>query len=476
MATTKPKILPHDIEAEQSVLGCVFLSSEAQIGIFESLKPNDFYTNAHKKIFSAMMENYRRNIPIDYITVNRVLEQEGWLEEVGGVEYIVGLTNIVPSAANVKHYIDIVKNDSTLRNIIEKSQLIMAEAFDSQDAETTLQNAEKIILEIGATQQHSSLTHMGEAMNEVISRMEKMGVDKNAFRGLRTGFPKLDGITKGFQKGDLILLAARPSVGKSAFALNICNNAALNGATVAIFSLEMPASQIAGRAIASIGYVPMEAVQTGEPGTNGWDCVFETRDKINKAKIYIDDSSMTTAADILNKCRRLKRENGGKLDLVMIDYLQLMTNPSTRQSDSRANEVAEISRALKIAAKDLDVPILALSQVSRAVDKREDKNSLMLSDLRESGAIEQDADIVMFLSRKDPKPDEISDGTSDTNCLLDIAKHRNGALAKIDLKWAGQFVRFYEADTERPIEEPVAVAPDSVEMKKVDDDSLTDAF
>ena len=474
MPTQKPKILPHNLEAEQSVLGCVFLSTDSQIGIFDNLKPEDFYTNAHKKIFSAMLDDYRKNIPIDYITVTRALEQDGNLDEVGGVDYIVSLTNIVPSAANSMHYVQIVKNDSTLRKLIEISQMVITEAFESQSAEDSLQKAQKEIMDISASEQHSSLVHMGEAINTVISRMEKLSVDKNAFRGLKTGFPRLDGVTKGFQRGDLILLAARPSVGKSALALNMCNNAAMNGATVAIFSLEMPASQIAARAIASIGYVPMEQVQTGDTNANGWDCVFETRDKINKAKIYVDDSSLTTAADILNKCRRLKRENGGKLDLIMIDYLQLMTNPKTRASDSRANEVAEISRALKIAAKELDVPILALSQVSREVDKRDNKNSLMLSDLRESGAIEQDADIVMFLSRKEPKPDDIQ-AYADTDCLLDIAKHRNGALAKIDLKWAGQFVRFYEAETPAP-EPIVAKTGDDVEMKKVNDASLDEAF
>lgn len=469
-----PRILPNDVNSEQAVLGCAFISPEATHLIFEELVADDFYTTSHKKIFEAMLKNYRENIPIDYITLNRRLEQDGTLGEVGGVSYIVTLTNFVPSAANVSHYIEIIRNNSVLRQLIEAGQSIITEAFEHQNAEGTLQLAEKTITDISSKGQKSSLIHIGESLTEVISRMEKMSVDKNAYRGLRTGFKRFDAITNGLQKSDLVLIAARPGVGKTALAMNFCINAAqLNNATVAIFSLEMPNRQLASRSISSIGFVPLQEVISGTDSQNSWDSVFEAKDKLNKTKIYVDDSARTTPYELLSKCRRLKREKG--LDLVMIDYLQLMTLGINAKKENRQLEISEITRTLKIAARELDVPIILLSQLSRAIESRTDKRP-MLSDLRESGAIEQDADIVMFISKKMPEEGEIEG--DEVDCDLVIAKHRNGEIGNIPLKWVGKIVSFYEDNNKDRYKKHITEKenPKDIKLEKIEDNSIDEVF
>ncbi len=443
MAINKPRMLPHNIEAEQSLLGCIFLNVEAQALCFSKLNKDDFYSNAHKEIFSAMFEIYRKNKPVDYITVSGFMEANGSLEDAGGIAYLVELTNIVPSTANYREYYEIVKSTSTIRKVIDVCEKSIAFSYENADAKQVLENAEKSVLDISKEFDTSELMHISDGITQVISRMETVSTNPDALRGIKTGFPSLDNLTNGFHKGDLILLAARPGIGKTSLAINICENAAINGkSTVAIFSLEMPISQIAQRVMCSVAHISMTEATNGPKDTSTWETVLQAKDVISDANLFIDDSSLSTPMTILSKCRRLKHERGA-LDLVMIDYLQLMK--SDGKTESRQQEVSELTRSLKIIARELEVPIIVLSQLSRDIEKRED-HTPQLSDLRESGSIEQDADIVMFIDRTNEieVKDENEDISVDQDCALIIAKHRNGALGRIPLKWAGEYTKFYE--------------------------------
>ena len=330
----------------------------------------------------------------------------------------------------------------------------------------------------------SELVQISEGVNQVIDRMEKLSIDKNAFRGIKTGFPTLDVITKGFHKGDLILLAARPGIGKTSLALNICSNAALyGGAVVAVFSLEMPISQIAQRTMCSVGNITMDNATSGTTDSKVWETVMQTKDELSTAGLYVDDSSLTTPTQIISKCRRLKAEKG--LDLIMIDYLQLMKADRTGKGEvNRQQEVADLTRSLKIAARELECPIIVLSQLSRDIEKRNDHKP-QLSDLRESGAIEQDADIVMFIDRVNEVNQELSDsdepiehGDDDGEaCKLIIAKHRNGSLGSIALKWHKEYTRFEEPKANRLSEAPVRnVSNSTEELIPVANDDIDSAF
>lgn len=476
-----PKILPHNLEAEQSLLGSIFLSLEAQGECFAKLKPEDFYSNAHQKIFKAMLNNYVKNIVVDYVTVTKDLETNGELENVGGVNYIIDLTNFVPSSANYKYYLDIVRNDSTLRKIIKASQDNINYCFEHNNAKEALSVAEKNIFDISKEQNVSELQHISVGLNEVVDRMEKLSIDKNAFKGLKTGFPTLDNYTKGFHKGDLILLAARPGIGKTSLALNICSNAAsLSNSVVAVFSLEMPMSQIAQRVMCSVGYISMTDATAGTNNPSTWETVLQTKDVVSNAGIYVDDSSLTTPAQIISKCRRLKAEKG--LDLIMIDYLQLMRadSGSYKKEGNRQQEIADLTRSLKIAARELECPIILLSQLSREIEKRVDHKP-QLSDLRESGAIEQDADIVLFIDRTNDvdksQENEEEQSVGDEDCRLIIAKHRNGALGSINLKWASEYTKFYEPKSNNFVRAKVVNTDnDSSDLTPVGEDEFNGEF
>ena len=462
-----PKILPNNLEAEQALLASIFMSVEAQGLCFVKLKPDDFYSNAHQKIFKAMLNNYAKNYNIDYVTVTTDLQTTGDLDNVGGMEYIVNLTNYLPSAANFKQYLEIVRNTSILRKVISACQNSINFCFENNDAKNVIAYAEKSIFDISKEQDVSELTHISKGLMEVVDRMEKLSIDKNAFRGLKTGFPTLDNITKGFHKGALILLAARPGIGKTSLALNICSNAALlSNSTVAVFSLEMPMSQIAQRVMCSVGLISMTEATAGTNNPSTWEAVLQTKDKISNAGIYVDDSSLTTPAQIISKCRRLKAEKG--LDLIMIDYLQLMKSDSSKKDSSRQQEVADLTRSLKIAARELECPIILLSQLSRDIEKRVDHKP-QLSDLRESGAIEQDADIVMFIDRTNEVDKDVDDNeeanVNGEDCRLVIAKHRNGALGSVNLKWMAENTCFVEPKSNRF---------SYAKVKKVDDTSTDD--
>ena len=481
-----PRILPHNLEVEQSLLGSLFLSQDAQSECFAKMQPNDFYSTGHQKIFKAMYDNYRGNKGVDYVTVAKTLDTNGDLEDVGGIEYIADLTGAVPSASNYKNYMSIVQNDATMRRLIELCQGGIDYCFKNTSSKDALQYMEKQIFDLSREKDISELVQITKGVNEVVDRMEKLSIDKNAFRGIKTGFPTLDNYTKGFHKGDLILLAARPGIGKTSLALNICANAAIyGGATVAIFSLEMPISQIAQRTMCSIGNSSMDNATSGTTNSKVWETVMQTKEQLEGVGLYVDDSSLTTPTQILSKCRRLKAEHG--LDMVMIDYLQLMRSESDGRKDSgnRSQEVGEMTRALKIAARELECPIIVLSQLSREIEKRNDHKP-QLSDLRESGSIEQDADIVMFIDRANEANQELNDDEDvirDPNaddgelCKLIIAKHRNGSLGSILLKWYGQYTRFEEPKANRLSEAPVHnVSNSTEELIPVTNDDFDGAF
>ncbi len=469
------------------MLGCVLISDGSpQINIMTRVKPEDFYSSAHKTIFDAMQEVYRRNQPVDLITLTAKLEELDQLAGVGGLNYLSTLSNVVPSAANYKHYVDIVHKNSALRKLIRASELIIENSYESPSKQDAITFAEKIIYDISKQEDSSDLAHISVALDAVIEKFETIYKDPDSLKGLLTGFYGLDKITNGLQKGDLVLIAARPAVGKTSFAMNIVSNTAMNtGAKVAVFALEMPKEQLAQRSLCSVAMVSMEKALKGEldrpKEVNEWGRLAEANKKLSEAKIYIDDSSLNTPINILSKCRRLKREKG--LDLVMIDYLQLMSSGS-KNKENRQQEVSEMSRMLKVAARELNVPILLLSQLSRAVETRKGGRPI-LSDLRESGAIEQDADIVMFLHNPDlyspedaPKPGIVD---------LIISKHRNGALDTIKLKFDGANTTFRDVSRDSNARSIENSAPPKVENNKPkatdaplepvgDDDDISDIF
>ncbi len=440
--TSIPRIKPNSLEAEQSLLGCLFISTDACSDIFPMLKASDFYSIAHQKIYQAMLDNYYNNTAIDYITVSKVLTDKGELEEVGGLSYLTDLTNFVPSAANYKSYYDIVHGDSVLRQIIDACQEVINMAFQRKDAGEVLAAAEKAIFDIGQARRKGDLEHIRKGVNEALDLMEKISIDPNANNGIRVGFPTLDKLTNGFKPGELIIIAARPGIGKTTLAVNFAVNSALkSGKTVAMFDLEMSMLQVAQRFICSTGRVPMDLVKAGTKDNNTWSTLIETKKILENANIFIDDSTDVMPADMLSKCRKLKAKYG--LDMVVIDYLQLMQSEKQTKDGNRNQEVADITRKLKLAARELGVPIILLSQLNRESEKRTSKIP-QLSDLRESGSIEQDADIVMFIAdmpADDVQPDSNDDAKDYT---LVIAKHRNGEQGKIPIKFKGEFTQFYE--------------------------------
>lgn len=469
----KPKILPNDLEAEQSLLGCLFISQDACADIFPTIEAKDFYSNAHQKIYQAMMDNYIKSIAVDYVTVSKVLETKGELEEVGGLGYLTDLTNYVPSAANYKHYADIIRNDSILRQIIEASQATINDAFDSSDASNVLARAEKLIFDIGQMKSRSSLEHIRYGLAEAIDMMEKLAIDPNANAGVKTGFPTLDRMTNGFKAGELIIIAARPGIGKTTLAVNFAVNAALKyKKSVAMFDLEMSSLQVAQRYLCSTGRIPMDIVKGGTKDNSAWATVFETKKILENSNIYIDDTTTITPAEILSKCRRLKAQSG--LDMVIIDYLQLMKGEKAGKDNNRQQEVADLTRSIKLAARELGVPILLLSQLNRESEKRSDRTP-QLSDLRESGSIEQDADIVMFIS--DVAGEDVEQSNDDAlDYSLVIAKHRNGPRGVIPIKWKSEFTQFYEAGKDNLYTKNTTKVQKDINITAVDTDDIDDVF
>ncbi len=465
------RALPSNVEAEQSVLGSMLISGDAADAIIPMLKAEDFYLAQNRTIFSVMKDLQEQGKPIDHVTVADALELHGKMGDVGGMDYILELTNILPSAANGEYYAQLIKRDALIRRVIEAGNKIAKEGYEATDGTNALEEAERLIYRIAEDASEKALLKADNALAQAyksIQDAQSGNVPKNI---VATDFPGLDSRTKGFKPGEFILVAARPSVGKTAFCLNVAANACLNhGKTVAIFSLEMPAEQLVKRMLANVSQVSMEAMETrGGLNTSEKARLYKAYKALLYTNLYIDDYSMNGPNDVLSKCRRLKREKG--LDLVIVDYLQLMTGGSNgRSPESRQVEVSEMSRKMKIYAKELDVPIMVLSQMSRDVEKRKDDHEPKLSDLRESGSIEQDADVVMFIYR----PSSFKPDWPEKQVVLAIKKNRNGPIGDVVLEWTGETQSFKECVDASA---GVMSAPQNGERKEIthSDEGMTDA-
>ena len=439
------KILPNSLEAEQALLGCILIATDEQMFIFTKLETDDFYAESHKNIFDSMLKVFEKNIPVDFVTLTSQLEVDKRLDSVGGIDYITFLTNAVPSAANYQYYLDIVKNHSVRRHLITESQEIIRNAFEAEDGQDAMRVAEKKIFDLSQREVSSDLEHVGKpggTLNRVLSQLSELAENPGKMRGIPTGFTDFDAITDGLQKSDLILLAARPGVGKTSFAMNIAQHAAINeGKKVAFFDLEMSREQLMMRSLSSVGKVPLGHVLKAKMDTEEWKRVWAAEKKLAQSGIYVDPTSGITPYDIISKCRKMKMTEG--LDLVVIDYLQLMSSGKTGIT-SKTVEVGEITKTLKIAAKELNVPIILLSQLSRAPELRQgfEGHKPVLSDLRDSGSIEQDADIVLFLYNPEKYNDVVSNDEPGTIYLI-IAKHRNGSPGEVKLKWVGEYTTYF---------------------------------
>ncbi len=432
------RIPPHNLEAEQSVLGAVLIDSDAIVKASGKISSDDFYRANHQKIFAAMIQLNASGEPVDVITVSQLLKQREQLEDIGGIGYLTDLANFVPTAANVEYYANIVEKSSVMRRLIRTATQIVSKGFAAnEDVSEVLDEAERKILEVSQRRSSGAFVPIKEALIEVFHRIDYLSKQKGSITGIPSGFQDLDRMTSGFQKSDLIIVAARPSVGKTAFALNIAQNVGVRaGQSVAIFSLEMSASQLVQRIICAEGNIDASKIRSGRLETEEeWDKLTMAIATLSEADIYIDDSATITVADIRAKCRRLKVERG--LGLIVIDYLQLIQGRG-KAGENRQQEVSEISRTLKAIARELEVPVIALSQLSRSVEQRQDKRPMM-SDLRESGSIEQDADIVAFLYR-----DDYYDQESEKKNTIEIiiAKQRNGPVGTVELGFQKQYNKF----------------------------------
>lgn len=431
------RIPPHNQEAEQSVLGSALLNKDALFDIIEILTPADFYSEIHREIFEAILELHKKNVPVDVLTVSEELKKRNSLDMVGGRAYVATLSTSVPSTSNAAEYAKIVEEKSLLRRLIGTAEDIVQNGYDETlEANEIMDAAEKGIFEIAQRGQRSDFVHIKDVLIENINTIDKVSNLDGDLIGLTTGFKDLDHMLSGLQKSDLIILAARPAMGKTAFALSIAQQAAIKGGgSVMIFSLEMGREQLGQRLLSMESRVEMQNLKTGNLKRNDWDKINLALDALSKADINIDDTPGITVMEMKNKCRRLKAEKG--LDLVVVDYLQLMN--SVGKSDSRTQEVSALSRSLKLLARELDCPVIVLSQLSRAPEQRPNNHRPMLADLRESGSIEQDADIVMFLYRDEYYNEETE---FPGECEVIIAKHRNGSTGTVNVTWLGKYTRF----------------------------------
>lgn len=428
---------PQNIEAEQAVLGAMMIKKEAITEVQEILHPDDFYREAHSVIYQTMLDLFNNEEAVDIVTMTEALRKSGKLEKVGGLSFITTLANLVPTAANVIHHAKIVREKSELRHLIDAATQIAGAAYEDNDTvENIMDSAEKQILAVANRQGGSTFEPLKDILIRTFEHINVLYESQGGITGLSTGFKDLDALTTGLQPSDLILVAARPSMGKTAFTLNIAAHVGLSGHSVAFFSLEMSKEQLMQRMLCSEGGLDSQRLRTGQLDDEEWSRLVETADRLNKAPIYIDDTAGITVMELRSKARRLKAEHG--LDLVVIDYLQLMQGRSSRNSDNRQQEISEISRSLKALARELGVPVIALSQLSRSVESRQVKRP-MLSDLRESGSLEQDADIVMFLYREDYY-DKDTENKNITEVI--IAKHRNGPIDTIKLFFQKECTKF----------------------------------
>lgn len=441
MDQTFDRVPPHNNEAEQSVIGAIFLEPQALITAAELLVPEDFYRIAHQKIFDTMVSLSDKGQAIDVVTVTEELSAKKELEDVGGISYLTEIANSVPTAANIVFYARIVEEKALLRRLIRVATTIVEDGYAREDeVEALLSEAEKKMMEVSNRKNAGDFRHIKDVLVETYDNIELLHTRKGDITGIPTGFHDLDKMTAGFQRNDLIILAARPSVGKTAFALNVAQNVATKtDENVAIFSLEMGAEQLVMRMLCAEGNIDAQVLRTGALEAEDWRKLTMAMGSLSNAGIFIDDSSGIRVNEIRSKCRRLQQEHG--LGMIIIDYLQLISG-SGRSGENRQQEVSEISRSLKGLARELKVPVIALSQLSRGVEQRQDKRPMM-SDLRESGSIEQDADIVSFLYREDYYDKE----TENQNIIeIIIAKQRNGPTGTVSLAFAKEYNKFVNID------------------------------
>ena len=437
----KMRTYPANVEAEKSVLGAFLIDQSAANDQLSRLNENDFSIASHKAIFIAMRDLYLQNHPLDIVSVADKLRLNGTLEEAGDVPYLSEIATSIPSAAGCRYYVDILKREGLLRALLEVSKDIAENVYTSDDGDDSLSYAQQRILSVTQAKERSVLVPVGEIVDDVMHKIEEQHANPDATRGLMTGFSNLDFAINGLQRSDLIILAARPGVGKTAFALNIASNIAMRESdkNILIFSLEMADRQLVQRMLCSIADIKNDDITKSKLGLNEFVKLNKARQQLWKSHIYVDQTTLPTPGDILAKCRRFMIEHRADIDLVIIDYMQLMTCPGAKES--RQQEVAEISRNMKLLAKEINAPVIVLSQLSRSAEINKDKPQL--HDLRDSGSIEQDADIVTFLYKeKDQDP-------NDTIVELIIAKFRNGQTRSLAFEWHGENFKFVSADTAR---------------------------
>ena len=428
--------LPFSREAEEGVAGCILANGSCISDAVEVISPADFFLAPAREIYAAAIDLFNENKPIDFVTIAEVLGKYDKLDGIGGSIYLANLASSVSTTENIKYYANIIKQKALLRKLISASTKICKEAYDdSEDIDDILNRSEQLIYDVSAAKEKNDILPVSDIVMEAYDKMVENSLNSGKVNGLDTGFDMLNLSTGGFHGGELILIAGRPGMGKSSFAVNIAEHAAFkNNETVAIFNLEMPKTQIVNRIMCSQAMVDSKKVKSGDISSEDWISIGRAMNKFYQAPLYIDDSSTISVSEIRAKCRRLKQTKN--LKLIVIDYLQLMQ--SSKRTESRQQEISDISRSLKILSKELDVPVVALSQLSRNVENRSDKRP-MLADLRESGAIEQDADIVMFLYR-DEYYNKESEDKGLAECI--IAKHRNGETGMFKLGWQGAYTKF----------------------------------
>jgi replicative DNA helicase len=436
---TLRRVPPQSLEAEESVLGGIMLDNAAIDRVIELVRPDDFYRGAHRKLFRAMLDLVERSEPVDFITLSEALRARGELSEIGGHSFLAELAERVPTAANVVHYAKIVRERSILRGLIEAATEIATRGYQAADnVDELLDRAEQLIFGIQERKVNQAFSKIADVLVGSIKTIERLYEQKQAVTGVATGFADLDNMTSGLQPSDLVIVAGRPSMGKTAFCLNIAENAALHGDTgVAVFSLEMSKEQLAMRMLCSEARIDLSRVRTGHLSDREFPKLAMAAGRLADAPIYIDDTPALSVLELRAKARRLKRDAAAKLGLVVVDYIQLMR--SSEGKDNREQEISEISRSLKALAKELNVPVVALSQLNRQVENRSPPIP-RLADLRESGAIEQDADVIMFLYREEYYEPE----TSEKRGLADVivAKQRNGPIGTVELTFLKEFTRF----------------------------------
>ena len=433
---TNEKILPQSLEAEQAVLAAMFNDKDAILEVIPLLRETDFYRHDHGVLYATMRSMNEQGVPIDLVTITAQLAKDGNLEKAGGITYVAQIANSIGSASNIVHYANIVKEKAVLRDLISISGNIANRSYDdTEDTEKILDDAERMVLEISQKRARSGLTPVSEVIDNTLTTLEILSQKKEGLTGVTSGFIDLDRMTSGWQKSDFIILAARPAMGKTAFALNMAQNAAMaTKEPVAIFSLEMSKEQLVNRMISSMAEIAQQTLRNGRIYGEDWVRLVNAIAPLAEAPVFIDDTPAISVREVRAKARRLKAEHG--LAMIIIDYLQLMG--STGRIESRQQEVSQISRSLKALARELDVPIIALSQLSRSVEQGTEKKP-SLSHLRESGSLEQDADIVMFIYR-DEYYNEDSDKKGQAEII--IAKHRNGATGSVDLSFRKEFTKF----------------------------------